>query len=66
MTQTETSLTERMEGEGMKSITKAGSRWRTLMVLTPLVLLVILAIAAGGSISAGSAVYAGYSSSHGA
>jgi len=47
----------------MKCFTNAGSRWRTIMVLAPLVLLVILAIAASGSISAGSAQYV-YAPSH--
>ncbi len=47
----------------MKSITNAGSRWKTIMVLAPLVLLVILAIATSGAISIGSAVD-GYGAGH--
>ena len=48
----------------MKSIIKAGSkRWRTLLVLMPLALLIIVAIATSGVISAGSAQYFVY---HGA
>ncbi|MHB8792940.1 MAG: hypothetical protein ACYC6O_06335, partial [Thermoleophilia bacterium] len=44
----------------MKNKLNAGSRWKTIMVLTPLALLVVIAIAASGSISAGSAVYTEY------
>ncbi len=48
----------------MKSVFKAGLRWRTLVVLAPLTLLVILAIATSGYISASSAVYNQYGVGH--